>query len=42
MGGFGCIITMVFDQSENQTGWEKSTRLMAEEVIPRLADLVPA
>jgi alkanesulfonate monooxygenase SsuD/methylene tetrahydromethanopterin reductase-like flavin-dependent oxidoreductase (luciferase family) len=41
VGGFGCITTMVFDQSDNQAGWEKSTRLMAEEVIPSLADLVP-
>ena len=41
VGGFGSIITMVFDQWQNQQGWEKSTRLLAEEVIPRLADLVP-
>ena len=41
VGGFGYIITMVFDQLENQEGWEKSTRLLAEDVIPRLADLVP-
>jgi len=31
----------VFDQLENQEGWEKSTRLLAKDVIPRLADLVP-
>jgi len=41
VGGFGYIITMVFDQLENQEGWEKSTRLLAKDVIPRLADLVP-
>ena len=42
VGGFGSLTTMVFDQSDNQKGWDKSMRLMAEEVIPGLADLVPA
>ena len=42
VGGFGSLTTMVFDQSDNQKGWDKSMRLMAEEVIPSLADLVPA
>ncbi len=42
VGGFGSLTTMVFDQSDNQNGWDKSMRLMAEEVIPSLADLVPA
>ena len=41
VGGFGYILTMVFDQLENQEGWEKSTRLLAKDVMPRLADLVP-
>lgn len=42
VGGFGNLTTLVFDQSENQKGWDKSMRLMAEEVIPSLSDLVPA
>ncbi|MCH8898318.1 MAG: hypothetical protein IIC33_08495 [Chloroflexi bacterium] len=42
VGGFGNLLTLVFDQSDNQKGWDKSMRLMAEEVMPSLADLVPA
>ena len=42
VGGFGSLTTMVFDQSDNQKGWDKSMQLMAQEVIPSLADLLPA
>lgn len=42
VGGFGTLITLVYDQWENQEAWDKSTRLLAEEVMPRLTDLVPA
>ena len=39
VGGFGALITLVYDHWQNQEGWEKSTRLLAEEVMPRVADL---
>jgi alkanesulfonate monooxygenase SsuD/methylene tetrahydromethanopterin reductase-like flavin-dependent oxidoreductase (luciferase family) len=42
IGGFGCLLVLVYDHWQNQEGWEKSTRLLAEEVMPDLADLVPA
>jgi hypothetical protein len=29
----------VYDHWQDQKGWEQSTRLLAEEVMPRLADL---
>ncbi len=40
-GGFGGLLVLVYDHWQNQEGWEKSTRLLAEEVMPRVADLVP-
>ena len=40
--GFGGILVMVYDHWQNQAGWEKSTRLLAEEVMPRVADLTGA
>ena len=42
VGGFGSFTTIVLDQSDNQKGWDKSMQLMAEGVIPSLADLLPA
>ena len=42
VGGFGELLVLVFDHWENQKGWEKSTRLLAEEVLPRVADLTGA
>ena len=39
VGGFGGLLVLVYDQSQNQKGWEKSTRLLAEEVMPRVAEL---
>ena len=41
-GGFGTLLALVYDYAENQAGWEKSMRLLAESVMPKLADLVPA
>ena len=40
--GFGTLLVLVYDHWQNQKGWEKSTRLLAQEVMPRLADLQPA
>jgi alkanesulfonate monooxygenase SsuD/methylene tetrahydromethanopterin reductase-like flavin-dependent oxidoreductase (luciferase family) len=39
VGGFGGLLVLVYDHWQNQSGWEKSTRLLAQEVMPRLADL---
>ena len=41
VGGFGGLLVLVYDHWQNQEGWDKSTRLLAEEVMPRIADLVP-
>ena len=38
-GGFGTLLMMVVDHSEQNAAWEKSMRLLAEEVLPQLADL---
>ena len=40
VGGFGSLLVLVYDHWQNQKGWEKSTRLLAEEVMPQVADLV--
>ena len=39
VGGFGGLLVLVYDQWQNQKGWEKSTRLLAEEVMPRFAKM---
>jgi len=41
-GGFGTLLWVIYDHMEDQAGWEKSMRLLAKEVMPRVADLVPA
>ena len=41
-GGFGTLLALIYDNMENQAGWEKSMRLFAREVMPRLANVVPA
>ena len=38
-GGFGILLAMVLDHSADQPGWEKSMRLLTDEVLPRVADL---
>ena len=38
-GGFGILLAMVLDHSGDQQGWERCMRLLAEEVMPRVADL---
>ena len=39
VGGFGTLLVLVYDHWQNQAGWEKSTRLLAQEVLPMVADL---
>ncbi|MBI3326203.1 MAG: LLM class flavin-dependent oxidoreductase, partial [Nitrospinae bacterium] len=40
-GGFGTLLVLVYDHRESQAGWEKSTRLLAQKVMPNVADLSP-
>jgi alkanesulfonate monooxygenase SsuD/methylene tetrahydromethanopterin reductase-like flavin-dependent oxidoreductase (luciferase family) len=40
-GGFGTLLTLIYDYMEDQAGWEKSMRLLAQDVMPRLAELTP-
>jgi alkanesulfonate monooxygenase SsuD/methylene tetrahydromethanopterin reductase-like flavin-dependent oxidoreductase (luciferase family) len=42
LGGFGTLLLFVFDYADNPAPWLKSMRLLAEEVLPRVADLEPA
>ena len=39
VGGFGTLLWLTFDYSENRESYEKAMRLMATEVMPQLADL---
>jgi alkanesulfonate monooxygenase SsuD/methylene tetrahydromethanopterin reductase-like flavin-dependent oxidoreductase (luciferase family) len=39
VGGFGALLMLVYDQWQDQDGWDKSTRLLAEKVMPKVADL---
>ena len=38
-GGFGVLLGMALDHSGDQSGWERSMRLLAQEVMPQVADL---
>ena len=40
-GGFGTLLVLIYDHVADQAGWENSMRLLAQDVMPRLADLVP-
>ncbi|MBI3326763.1 MAG: LLM class flavin-dependent oxidoreductase [Nitrospinae bacterium] len=40
-GGFGTLLVLVYDHRESQAGWEKSTRLLAHQVLPNIANLSP-
>ena len=40
-GGFGTLLVLIYDYMEDQAGWEKSMRLLAQEVMPNLRDVVP-
>jgi alkanesulfonate monooxygenase SsuD/methylene tetrahydromethanopterin reductase-like flavin-dependent oxidoreductase (luciferase family) len=38
-GGFGCLLVLTFDQSENNEGWANSQRMLMEEVMPQFANM---
>ena len=38
---FGALLVFCFDYADNPEAWHTSMRLLAEEVLPRCADLVP-
>ena len=38
-GGFGVLLSMVLDHSDDREAWHRSMRLMNEEVMPLVADL---
>ena len=39
VGGFGHLLWLTFDHSEDKAAYETSMRLMAEKVMPNLSDL---
>ena len=39
VGGFGTLLWLTYDHSDNKPAYEKSMRLLAEEVMPQLAGL---
>ena len=39
VGGFGTLLWLTFDHSEDRVAYHTSMRLMAEEVMPRLSNL---
>jgi len=41
VGGFGSLLLFCFDYSDNPQAWHNSMRLLAEEVMPRVAHLSP-
>jgi alkanesulfonate monooxygenase SsuD/methylene tetrahydromethanopterin reductase-like flavin-dependent oxidoreductase (luciferase family) len=41
-GGFGTLLMLVYDHMQQQAGWETSTRLLATEVLPKVAHLAPS
>jgi alkanesulfonate monooxygenase SsuD/methylene tetrahydromethanopterin reductase-like flavin-dependent oxidoreductase (luciferase family) len=41
IGGFVVLLVFCFDYVENPEAWHTSMRLLAEEVLPLCADLVP-
>ena len=38
-GGFGVLLTMVLDNTDDRDGWNRSMHLLIEDVIPQLSDL---
>jgi hypothetical protein len=41
VGGFGTILLFCFDYSANPEAWHESMRLLAHEVMPKVARLTP-
>jgi len=40
-GGFGTLLSLVYDNIDNQVSWEKSMNLLAKEVMPEFSTLMP-
>ena len=40
-GGFGTLLSLVYDNMDDQEDWEKSMKLLAKEVMPRFAGMNP-
>ncbi|MEC9014161.1 MAG: alkane 1-monooxygenase, partial [Chloroflexota bacterium] len=40
-GGFGTLLSLVYDNKDDQDDWEKSMKLLAKEVMPRFAGMDP-
>ncbi len=38
-GGFGCLLVLTFDQSENDKGWADSQGMLMKEVLPQFASM---
>ena len=38
-GGFGVLLAMSLDHADDREGWERTMRLLVDEVLPRVADL---
>ena len=41
VGGFGSLLLFCFDYSGNPEAWRQSMRLLAQEVMPKVAHLSP-
>jgi alkanesulfonate monooxygenase SsuD/methylene tetrahydromethanopterin reductase-like flavin-dependent oxidoreductase (luciferase family) len=41
VGGFGTLLLFCFDYCDEPEAWHTSMRLLAEEVMPQVADLTP-
>jgi alkanesulfonate monooxygenase SsuD/methylene tetrahydromethanopterin reductase-like flavin-dependent oxidoreductase (luciferase family) len=41
LGGFGTVLVSGYDYSEDPEPWRRSMELMATEVMPRVAHLMP-
>jgi alkanesulfonate monooxygenase SsuD/methylene tetrahydromethanopterin reductase-like flavin-dependent oxidoreductase (luciferase family) len=41
VGGFGHLLLFCFDYSENPQAWHHSMELLAREVMPKVAHLLP-
>jgi alkanesulfonate monooxygenase SsuD/methylene tetrahydromethanopterin reductase-like flavin-dependent oxidoreductase (luciferase family) len=42
VSGVRHALMLVYDHCQQQAGWERSTRLLTTEVLPKVAGLVPA
>ena len=41
IGGFGCLLVLTFAQSEDNTRWANSQRLLVEKGMPHFAHVQP-